>query len=433
MNRIHDQTLLDDMLHHQELPLPMVKQAAREILDLIREGLIRDGVVNISNFGSFRLKQVAERHGVNPQTRIPITIPAHQRVLFTPCKALRELIEPNPRPPIPIEPDVIPDQSELSPLVLLSASPSVAEHIENGGTATSGVSSVNASGAALHISGDVPEGPAIRDIGQAVEKETNDVPVYPQRVEHAADIFGSNSDTHGHVADTLTLDLGRMDSDVPSRRKRTYTLVAAAVVIFALTAAMLLIDIDEEIPHTASVVAAPSENTLPSTPAGTDVQLAANSTKEEPVVYPAIAQSELSGVAIPDGENGGYYFSEKQHEISPRENLWRLAEKYYREPLLWPHIFQANRMVLTDPDIVEEGMTLHIPNLQGGPDTLTSDDRKNISEGYYLAYMHYKQQRREEAIFALLVAMRYDEAVVERYQSQLRLSAAEKAWLAQRR
>lgn len=104
MNRVNDQTLLDDMLRHQELPLPMVKQAAREILDLIREGLMRDGAVSVSNFGSFRLKPVASRVGINPQTRERINIAAHQRVIFTPCKALRELINPNHQAPIPIQP-----------------------------------------------------------------------------------------------------------------------------------------------------------------------------------------------------------------------------------------------------------------------------------------------------------------------------------------
>lgn len=71
MNKAYGQTLLDDMVRHQSLPMPLVKQAAREILTIIREGLIRDGVVNVSNFGTFRLKTVAARKGINPQTREP--------------------------------------------------------------------------------------------------------------------------------------------------------------------------------------------------------------------------------------------------------------------------------------------------------------------------------------------------------------------------
>ena len=56
MSSVYGQTLLDDMVQSQGLPMPLVKQAAKEILAVIREGLVSDGVVNVSNFGTFRLK-----------------------------------------------------------------------------------------------------------------------------------------------------------------------------------------------------------------------------------------------------------------------------------------------------------------------------------------------------------------------------------------
>lgn len=99
---IYNGTLLDEIIHEQKLSADLVKRAAREIFNIIKEGLMRDGVVRINHFGSFKLKRVAARKGHNPRTGETITIPARAKVMFTPCKALREMIEPVHKKPIPI-------------------------------------------------------------------------------------------------------------------------------------------------------------------------------------------------------------------------------------------------------------------------------------------------------------------------------------------
>ncbi|MDR9419801.1 HU family DNA-binding protein [Gracilimonas sp.] len=58
----------------------------------IKYELQENGKASITNFGSFKVKEVDERQGQNPQTGEPITIPAHKRVSFSPYKALRERV-----------------------------------------------------------------------------------------------------------------------------------------------------------------------------------------------------------------------------------------------------------------------------------------------------------------------------------------------------
>ncbi|QKK11002.1 MAG: HU family DNA-binding protein [Pseudomonadota bacterium] len=60
----------------------LLHQAAKGMLDLIRDGLIRDGAVRLHQFGTFRLKAVAARKGINPRTGAPLVIAAHRRVLL---------------------------------------------------------------------------------------------------------------------------------------------------------------------------------------------------------------------------------------------------------------------------------------------------------------------------------------------------------------
>ncbi|WP_409029211.1 HU family DNA-binding protein [Gracilimonas sediminicola] len=63
---------------------------AKALISRVKQELEETGKASITNFGSFKVKEVAERQGQNPQTGEPITIPAHKRVSFTPYKALKE-------------------------------------------------------------------------------------------------------------------------------------------------------------------------------------------------------------------------------------------------------------------------------------------------------------------------------------------------------
>lgn len=63
------------------------------VVDAFREGLRRDGQVQVVGFGGFRVKQRAARKGRNPQTGEEITIKASKTVAFRPGKKLKEFIK----------------------------------------------------------------------------------------------------------------------------------------------------------------------------------------------------------------------------------------------------------------------------------------------------------------------------------------------------
>ncbi|MDR9415566.1 MAG: HU family DNA-binding protein [Gracilimonas sp.] len=65
---------------------------SKALIAQIKEELEETGKASITNFGSFKVKEIAERQGQNPQTGEPIIIPAHKRVTFSPYKALREVV-----------------------------------------------------------------------------------------------------------------------------------------------------------------------------------------------------------------------------------------------------------------------------------------------------------------------------------------------------
>ena len=61
-------------------------------LDTIRDSLNSGHEVRLVGFGSFKVRQSAARKGVNPRDRMPIQVPAKNRVRFSPGKELSEAV-----------------------------------------------------------------------------------------------------------------------------------------------------------------------------------------------------------------------------------------------------------------------------------------------------------------------------------------------------
>ncbi len=492
MSSVYGQTLLDDMVQRQGLPMPLVKQAAQEILAVIREGLISDGVVNVSNFGTFRLKLAAARQGFNPQTKERITIPAHQRVIFSPCKALRDLIQPVHHPVIPIEPDVTPQRTAAMSTPIASAGPlatkrimpppqSIAEKPETSEPPPPGPTTVT------------PERrvtPDRRHHAEQGETETTEAPHQPHTTKQNAPDVASRLDAFTDSANAIALE-AEEETDTTGRAKKGLYLGAAALLVIAAVTASLMYDSSpKELP--AAVINTPSTDSRPaSTPLATDTLLpetqvtvaapatveaetSANEEVDNSTLYTEMADTQpeapLANVAVTGEETAAetvseapppaqaiettaettteqappaitkpvaiatdkpttFFFTEQTHKITNGESLWRLARQHYKNPLLWPHIYQANAALIDNPDSLRQGRTIILPSLQGTADNLTKTDRRNIAEGYYLTYLYYKNTGNKDAFFALLEAKRYDNKVVEEHRSLLRLSKVEEIML----
>lgn len=100
--RIFDSRIAQGIAPDDRARQERLKATARALVTAVRDGLVRDGVVRLHGFGTFRLRPVAARRGRHPRTGEPIDIPAGWRVMFRPAKALRERVEPDRAPALPI-------------------------------------------------------------------------------------------------------------------------------------------------------------------------------------------------------------------------------------------------------------------------------------------------------------------------------------------
>ncbi len=49
------------------------------------------------------------------------------------------------------------------------------------------------------------------------------------------------------------------------------------------------------------------------------------------------------------------------HEVKSGETLGKIAQRYYGDASLYPKIFEANKDVLKDPNMIRVGQKLRIP------------------------------------------------------------------------
>ena len=55
------------------------------------------------------------------------------------------------------------------------------------------------------------------------------------------------------------------------------------------------------------------------------------------------------------------YDATQYHEVKKGDTLWKIAEKYYGDGSLYGKIFEANKTILKDPNVIKIGQKLRIP------------------------------------------------------------------------
>jgi nucleoid DNA-binding protein len=108
------------------------------------------------------------------------------------------------------------------------------------------------------------------------------------------------------------------------------------------------------------------------------------------------------------------------HDVQSGNSLWSIAESFYTNPYLWPNIFRANTDVVHNPDVLEVGLIIHVPPLEGTIGSLSKNDIVNISDGYMQAYLAYRRLGKGNAYSYLWVANHYNALhVLQQYEDKI--------------
>ena len=71
----------------------------------------------------------------------------------------------------------------------------------------------------------------------------------------------------------------------------------------------------------------------------------------------------ITGKSKSEEKLSGYKTYTVKYREKQRDCLWRISEKFYRNPMLWRSIFEANRDKITNPNLIYPGWVLKIPKL----------------------------------------------------------------------
>ncbi|MEI8094771.1 MAG: LysM peptidoglycan-binding domain-containing protein [Spirochaetales bacterium] len=85
------------------------------------------------------------------------------------------------------------------------------------------------------------------------------------------------------------------------------------------------------------------------------------------------------------------------HTVIPRDTLWWISDKWYKDPVLWPAIFEINKALIKDPDLIYSGQKFDIPFLNLPQNKLSTEDNTLLAQGYLEAYRVYKAKAKPGA------------------------------------
>lgn len=77
---------------HTDLTQKKIGEIVDDVLEVIKENLVKGDKVLFAGFGSFEVTERAAREGRNPQTGDTVTIPSCKVPKFKPGKALKDYV-----------------------------------------------------------------------------------------------------------------------------------------------------------------------------------------------------------------------------------------------------------------------------------------------------------------------------------------------------
>jgi len=334
----------------------------RGIFNLLLDDLEESGKASITSFGSFELKEVAERTGVNPQTGEEIVIPAHNKVSFKPFKALEKTVN---APFSHLESTLIEEGApESKPVIPIPKTETVKEEeIEDQEKDEDPFESVIGSEAEENTD-DLEE-----EINEEAEQEEATIPppVYKARESERKNagalwlviilliaVVGVGG-WYFFLRDSGGASYGNQVAEKESSKTEESAKIASA------NSERSEKEAGKEQPVTAEVV--PDDEV----------------SKEKPAVT-ANSENNISKENAGPVNKGNSSKEMTTYIIEKDEWLWDISREVYGKAYLWPLIFESNKKATDNPNLVEPAKTLIIPSLEGNASALTKEDYAQLAK-----------------------------------------------------
>jgi len=389
-NKVAYSTLIEQIAADTGAPKNLVHDFLKGAVEVIDEGLVRDGRVSIAGLGIFELKWHKARPGTNPQTGEPIVIPAHNRIQFKPALNLRQFINRK--------------NEQLKPIIL------------NG----------------EQTSTDTLEPKPAPKVVPLPKPGVNTVP----KTEPAPELKPELKPVVTAEPE-IVLESGHLKTEDKKTKPMMWVPVMVIILLLLVFAGYLLFKHSDK---TRVEMAKADESATATAKDNTPQPAAAKKQLDTPqtVNHKDTKQIEDMSKQEKSEPSSSQYIDTKEdntladsydklkgteHIIKAGESLWTLSMSKYSEPYFWPYIYRVNLEIIKDPDLLENGLTILAPDLEGTIDNLSLRDRKYLADGYIQAYVTYRKLGRRKAILYLWVADQLNvPEVMKKYDAEIRKS-----------
>jgi nucleoid DNA-binding protein len=344
--------LIDEIAASTDQSVAFSTEFIHELVKVIEAGLRENGSVIISGFGKFELRWIDQRKGRNPQTGEELTIPAQNKIAFTPYKKLREHVNFLYKN---VEPKILDESGDLAEAESPIEKPTLKESEKSGSLIET-----------IEVP-DTDEGDNDNDL--LIERPH---PGFKSKKPRLEDLVVPEAES-----------APRPQVSVSPVRKRFYTNKYTYLYLI-----LLLLLIIVAIYYFAS------------RSAREEVSVIEPETEPSPVekVEPSRETEEEAGIeeAGPDTEPEG----PESITVEDGENLWSIAQSELGNPYLWPLIYELNKDKMENPNRVISGTSLTLPQIDD-PENLTDQQLKDVAESYLSVYQWVRSEKPEEAKFFL--------------------------------
>ncbi len=394
-NKVTYSTIIEQIAKDTGTPKNLVHDFLKGAVEVIDEGLVRDGRVSIAGLGIFALKWHKARPGTNPQTGEPIVIPAHNRIHFKPAVNLRQFINRK--------------NEQLKPVIL-------PHNLNDKQTSTDTLEPKPA-----------PEVVSLPKPGVDTVPKTKPA---PELKPEPKPVVTAEPET--------VLESGHLKTEDKKTKPMMWIPIMVIILLLLVFAGYFLFKpsdktqlemarTDESAKATATAkdntpqpAAAKKQTDTPQTDNHKDTKQIEEMSKQE--------KSEPSPQYIDTKEDNALADSSDElkgteYIIQAGESLWTLSTSKYSEPYFWPYIYRVNLEIIKDPDLLENGLTILAPDMEGTTDNLSLRDRKYLADGYIQAYLTYRKLGKRKAILYLWVADQLNTPeVIKKYDAEIRKS-----------
>lgn len=390
-NKMNLSDLIQELATNCAISKVSAELFAKAFFTQIEEGLLKDGMVKINNFGTFKAQWNEARKSVNVNTGEEFIIPAHPRITFTPEQEIKDLIN-HPfayLQPTPIGKDIQEEEekehTEVTPEKENDTTESVGDTLQKLNDDADEIKAllcdINGEDWMRDNNEKQEEDVHTDDTTQEELQETEEIATEAiETPEEEAEVHVEVKKAEEHVEPNVTEtqhistpqyegtpDNTPEETNTPQTKGKFWKIAISITAVLCLLVVGVYVYLTHRVEQWAEDKIASATTTEEPLTTETDL-LEDTLTTEESITEDSIAPTptaETTEEVVETTTEAPVTYEEfiDTVQLTEGSRLAWLAKKYYGSAYFWVYIYEANKEQLPNPNDIPVGTSINIPKL----------------------------------------------------------------------